>query len=310
MAQREVTRVSLADMRLCNIIETDDRKLLTCGRCKKTRYCSKDCQAENWETHKSTCKAQNYILKISLCPTEITNPSVTRTLSCPSTATFEQLRRALQIAFDWASTHTYDFKIKDPNVQPEPLTDMMTYITRRMEQDAAQFGDKPIPDAGPRQNHLRIIEKDPMGPGGFASAKGLDSMHNRDRVHSQTPEIDSKKIKLSKVLENKEYKGAKIEYEYDFGDCWQHMVEAVGRSEASKGFLYLKGEGHGVAEDVGADQGWLKLREAYRTANPTTEQREKRSWFESGASNNDPKGLGNGREWEWDMNAVNAKLRR
>ena len=98
------------------------------------------------------------------------------------------------------------------------------------------------------------------------------------------------------MLENKEYKGAKIEYEYDFGDCWQHTVDIAGRAEASNRFLCLEGEGHSVAEDVGANQGWLKLREAYRTADPTTEQREKRTWFESGASNNDPKGLGNGRE--------------
>ncbi|TVY20425.1 hypothetical protein LARI1_G001024 [Lachnellula arida] len=304
MSQR--ARISLADMTrmmaggneseafnqpkcaVCNIIETDDRKLLTCARCKKTRYCSKDCQAENWESHKSTCKAQNYILKVSLCPAEITNPSVTRTLSCPSTATYEQLHRALQIAFGWASTHTYDFKIIDPNAQPEPLPDMGTYIARRMAQDAAQFNDSPIPDAGPRQNLLRIIEKDPFGPGGFGSGRGLDSMHNQDR----------------------DYEGAGIEYEYDFGDCWQHTVEVVGRAEASKGFLCLGGEGHGVAEDVGSVDGWLGLREAYRTANPTTEQRERRTWFESRASNRDPRGLGNGREWDWDSIAVSAKLRR
>ncbi|TVY88238.1 hypothetical protein LAWI1_G005755 [Lachnellula willkommii] len=291
-------RASLADMTneseafnqpkcaVCNIIETDDRKLLTCARCKKTRYC------------------------ISLCPAEITNPSVTRTLSCPSTATFEQLHRALQIAFGWASTHTYDFKIIDPNAQPEPLPDMGTYIARRMAQDAAQFNDSPIPDAGPRKNLLRIIEKDPFGPGGFGSGRGLDSMHNQDRVHSQTPEVDSKKIKLGKVLQNKEYEGAGIEYEYDFGDCWQHTVEVVGRAEASKGFLCLGGEGHGVAEDVGSVDGWLGLREAYRTANPTTEQRERRTWFESRASNRDPRGLGNGREWDWDTIGVSAKLRR
>jgi len=43
-------------------------------------------------------------------------------------------------------------------------------------------------------------------------------MHSQDQVHSQTPEVHSDKIKLSKVLENKEYTGAEIEYEYDFGD--------------------------------------------------------------------------------------------
>jgi hypothetical protein len=195
--------------------------------------------------------------------------------------------------------------IKDPNAEPEPLPDMTTYITRIMAQDNA-----PTPDAGPRQNLLRIIEKDPYGPMGFGSGRGIDSMHNRHRVHSQTPEVDSKKIKLSKVLENKEYEGAGIEYEYDFGDRWQHKIEVVGRAEASKRFACLEGEGHGVAEDVGSDEGWLALREAYRTAAPDREQREKRAWFEGMASNADPRGLGNGRERVWDMAAVNAKLQR
>lgn len=174
----------------------------------------------------------------------------------------------------------------------------------------APWNDGPVPDAGSRQNLLRIIEKDPFGPGGFASGRGIDSMHNQSRVHSQTPEVDSKKIKLGKVLQNKEYEGAGIEYEYDFGDCWQHTVEVMGRAEASKKFSCLGGEGHGVAEDVGSDSGWLKLREAYRTMNPTTEQKERRTWFESGASNSDPRGLGNGREWDWDMIDVSARLRR
>ncbi|TVY42154.1 hypothetical protein LOCC1_G005789 [Lachnellula occidentalis] len=335
MSQRATARVSLADMMgmkaegegnnvdvfnqpkctVCNIIETDGRKLLTCTRCKKTRYCSKNCQADNWGTHKSTCKAQNYILKISLCPTEITNPSVNRTLSCPSTATFEQLHRALQIAFGWAGTQTYDFKILDPNAQqPEPQPDMIAYVTRRLAAlEAAQSSDSLMPDAGPRQNLLRIIEKGAFRPGEFdmGSGKKVDAMHNSERVHSQTPEIDSKKIKLGKVLENKEYEGAELQYEYDFGDCWQHTIQVVGRMEASKGFLCFDGEGHGVAEDAGSVPGWLELREAYRTANPTTEQMEKRTWFETMASNNDPRGLGNGSEWYWDgPAAVSAKLRR
>lgn len=69
MSQREVARVSLADMTrmmaggnesevfnqpkcaVCNIIETDERKLLTCARCKKTRYCSKSPSLQD-QTHR------------------------------------------------------------------------------------------------------------------------------------------------------------------------------------------------------------------------------------------------------------------
>lgn len=143
---------------------------------------------------------------------------------------------------------------------------------------------------------------------GFASGIGIDYMHNGYRVHSQTPEIDSKKIKLGKVLENKKYEGAGLEYEYDFGDCWEHEIEVVGRAEATMGFEYLEGKGHGVAEDVGSVSRWLKLREAYRTARPDKEQKEKRAWFERQASNADRRGLGGGRELECDVDAINDKL--
>ncbi|TVY62928.1 Zinc finger MYND domain-containing protein [Lachnellula suecica] len=313
MAQREVTRVSLGDMQrsmaqgdesellnapkcaVCNIIEAEDRKLLACARCKKTKYCGKDCQSEDWEAHKKDCKAQNYILKVDLEPEEITNPRVSRTLSSPANATFDQLHRALQTAFGWASTHTYNFKIKDPNVEPQPLPDLMSFITQRVAQDTAQNNGMPMPDAGPKQNLLRIIEKDPYGPGGFGGGRGIDAMHNRNRVHSQTPEKDSTKIKLGK---------------YDFGDCWAHKIEVVGRADASKRFECLGGEGHGVAEDAGSIKGWLDLREAYRTDTPNREQKEKRAWFEKQASNSDSKGLGNGRDEMWDQDAINAKLRR
>jgi len=30
--------------------------LKTCGRCRKLRYCSVDCQREDWEAHKGICR--------------------------------------------------------------------------------------------------------------------------------------------------------------------------------------------------------------------------------------------------------------
>jgi hypothetical protein len=31
-------------------------KLLTCAGCKSVKYCSKDCQKQDWKTHKIPCK--------------------------------------------------------------------------------------------------------------------------------------------------------------------------------------------------------------------------------------------------------------
>jgi hypothetical protein len=217
------------------------------------------------------------------------------------------LHEALQVAFGWAGTHTYDFKIKDPNAEPAPELDAMAFIQRRMMENTAKINGGAVPDSGPRQNFLRIIEDEKVG-GGFFGGIGIDRMHNIDRVHSQTPERKSDKIRLSKVFEDKEYKGAGIEYEYDFGDCWVHEIEIIGRADATRGFECLDGEGHGVAEDAGSVEGWLKLRDAYRAQRPTKDQKETMAWFERNASNCDMKGLGNGRDRFWDMGTINSRL--
>jgi len=40
----------------CNTIEKIDETFKVCSRCKKTKYCSKTCQTEDWKIHKDLCK--------------------------------------------------------------------------------------------------------------------------------------------------------------------------------------------------------------------------------------------------------------
>lgn len=169
-----------------------------------------------------------------------------------------------------------------------------------MAMSLASTKGTPVEDFGPRQNFLRITE---------SNITSVDQVHVVDRIHSQTPEVSSKKIKLSKVLENKEYEGAEIEYEYDFGDCWLHRITVIGRTAATSTFKCLDGEGRGVAEDCGSTPGWKDLKGAYRTTSPTQEQKDKRHWFENQATNRDRRGLGNGLLMVWDKDAINANLR-
>lgn len=258
-----------------------------------------NCQKQDWPSHKKDCMAENYILEVKLCPGRIVDPPVTRTLSCPAAVTFAELHEALQVAFGWSSTHTFDFKIKDPNATPPPELSLLEYI-QKMQASDLSGGEQ---DPGPRQNFLRIIQYavPPKWSGG-----AIDMMHNRSRVHPETPEIVASKVRLGKILEK--YKGAPMEYEYDFGDSWEHEISVIGRAPATSAFVCSGGEGHGVAEDVGSVNGWQSLKKAYRTQRPDKDQKERMYWFERQASNSDPYGLGNGRDRLFDRDGVNFKL--
>ena len=157
-------------------------------------------------------------------------------------------------------------------------------------------------------NLLRIVEDDPRGPGGFLGGKGIDMMHNGHRQHARTPEKKSSKVKLLDVLEKPAYKDKPFEYEYDFGDCWEHAITLEGRKEGTDFFMCVDGEGHHVAEDVGSCRGWNELKKAYRARRPNEEQRGTMRWFEQQASNRDAQGLRNGRERAWAKGMINRRL--
>jgi Plasmid pRiA4b ORF-3-like protein len=217
-------------------------------------------------------------------------------MSCPASASFLELHFALQAAFGWATSHTFDFKIRDPNAPPEAELDIAQYI----ERVKASLGQGPPVPAGPRQNFLRIVQDNVI----FA----VDGMHNGVRMHPETPELTASRVKLGKIFDK--YPAALVEYEYDFGDCWEHEITIVGRESATDVFVCTDGEGHGVAEDVGSVDRWQALKEAYRSRDPTEEQKEKMEWFERLASNHDTRGLRDGRDRIWDRDGVNFKLRR
>jgi len=219
------------------------------------------------------CKRPNYILRFHLCPDKINNPPIWRTLSCPADATFQDLHEALQIAFGYASTHTYDFRIKDLEAerqqeeaasaqnQEEAIMDMITKLTGATGKniDEAYLGTRSL---------LRITGPD--------AREHIDHMHAMHRRHKNTPENKADRLKLHQVLDNPSYSNAPMQYEYDFGDCWEHQMTLVSRAEKATDFFQCKaGEGHGVAEDVGSAKGWEELKLAYRSPSPGQDQREK-----------------------------------
>ncbi|KAF7921056.1 uncharacterized protein EAE97_011324 [Botrytis byssoidea] len=99
----------------CAVCHKQGERVLRCSRCRSREYCGADCQTKDWPNHKAACRRQNYILKVDLFPRHFTNPRISRTLSCPTTASFADLHNALQVAFDWKNCHLYDFEVLDHN---------------------------------------------------------------------------------------------------------------------------------------------------------------------------------------------------
>lgn len=205
------------------------------------------------------------------------DPPIHRTLSCPSTATFEDLHRALQVAFSWANTHTYDFKIKDPAVEA-------AWAAKQASQSKGDSLLEHILRCDPRnddgsknkQNLLRIVEDKPFGNN---AVRKVDAMHDNMRFSAKTPQKKGSKIRLFHVLDDPKYQGKPFEYEYDFGDSWLHDITRLGREDATTSFECVNGEGHGCAEDVGSDPGWAALKAAFWAPQPDEEQKEKMRWY-------------------------------
>ncbi|KAK7734249.1 hypothetical protein SLS53_007897 [Cytospora paraplurivora] len=231
--------------------------------------------------HKIICKRPNYIIKFHLHPEQIKEPPVIRTLSCPADADFYELHASLQLAFGWAAIHSFDFAVVNPSYSPP--TDMMQIIQfQRMQ--AMNGGNNPASTAP--EYLFRITDPVPR-----TQFSGIDRMHEGGRRHPQTQEKKADEYKLYQLLDNAKWEGKKIVYTYDFGDNWEHFLTVEGRSDATGEFEVLSGTGHYVAEDVGSYTGWEELKAAYRARDLTSEQKEKRSWFEKMAANCDPRGL-------------------
>ena len=49
----------------CHKCQTNKEDLLKCSGCKKVRYCSRDCQKSDWETHKGECRKVKHVKRPS-----------------------------------------------------------------------------------------------------------------------------------------------------------------------------------------------------------------------------------------------------
>ncbi|KAF7888964.1 hypothetical protein EAF00_009264 [Botryotinia globosa] len=253
----------------CAVCRNKGGKVLHCCQCRSRQYCGTDCQIKDWPIHKAKCRRGNYILKVDLCPRHFTNPRISRTLTCPATASFADLHIALQAAFEWKNNHLYDFEVLDHN---------------NTMGSGHEYVKQPV--------LCKLTSLDTFYGGGF----------------NTYPVEDSKHTKLYQILDGRLTSGKTIHYIYDFGDGWEHVITCAGRADQTTKFVVLGGGGHGCVEDVGGLTRWINLIAAYESDEPTEEQRNLMSWFENKAHNKDPRGLRGVAKYAWDKDRINATL--
>lgn len=135
-----------------------------------------------------------------------------------------------------------------------------------------------------------------------------------DLMSDNLESIDEANITLQDAYEKPEWKGkAKITYEYDHGDSWEHELALLGRADPRMNaqvhapdfakVLCLAGEGHACAEDAGGPGGWEDLKECF--AKPRKQDDGRKQWYKIDCLNGDPKGL---KPYEFSVLDVNDAL--
>jgi hypothetical protein len=95
-----------------------------------------------------------------------------------------------------------------------------------------------------------------------------------------------------------------LEYEYDFGDAWTHLVEVMGPAELPAGTVRcIGGANRGPVEDAGGTYGYARFIEAL--AEPADEQHQELSdWYEFATGQD----AGTFEPYAFDAGALNIRL--
>ena len=140
--------------------------------------------------------------------------------------------------------------------------------------------------------------------------------HPSNLIDELRPDCKESEWTLADVYEKPEWKDrAQIEYEYDMGDSWHHILALLGRATPGTHAQFgapddakvvcLSGHGHPLAEDCGSRIGWEDLKKAFK--NPRRAgNRDLVEWYKDGCLNGDPGGLD---PYKWDILDTNDDLR-
>jgi hypothetical protein len=172
--------------------------------------------------------SQIHELKITI---KDSKPPIWRTVAVPSDIRLSDLHMVIQAVFGWENCHLHQFILR--NKQPKPTREELATLTRAEDWDALYR--RLHPD---RYFSLPIFK--------------LEDVE------------DERKFRLRTLVP---VHGDKIEYEYDFGDDWVHVIEVKRIGASVDGVKYpvcLGGKFAGPPEDSHGIWGYYEMLEAVK----------------------------------------------
>jgi len=149
--------------------------------------------------------------------------NVWRRIVVPVNMTFSKLHKVLQVAFGWKDYHLHEFFIYDGETSQELSINHSGYHKE---------GYRPV----------------------------FELVCDEEAFEYEDDDIE---MKLEKGIKLSEYIPARMKYNYDFGDNWQHYIE-VERviNDYDKNYpVCLEGEGNTPPEDAGGEYGYEEFLE-------------------------------------------------
>ncbi|TGO35907.1 hypothetical protein BHYA_0141g00020 [Botrytis hyacinthi] len=214
----------------------------TCKECQSQIYCKR-----HWPEHKLTCECLNYVLSIDMYLQRYHNNRPGCIMSCPARATFEDFYQALSLSL--------------PCLRP---------IYRFLIFDRGQMN-------GPISRYPR--------PENIITGLKLNSNVSDHHPNPRSIIEDGRRISLIDILCKHPYEKGKKIIHYICRDPriqqdWHYIILSMERAPISPFLIMWRGASRCI-EDYGKGQNLVTFRLAHEASEPTQEQRELLSWYES-----------------------------
>ncbi|MFA4887306.1 MAG: plasmid pRiA4b ORF-3 family protein [Candidatus Nanoarchaeia archaeon] len=184
--------------------------------------------------------AQTLQLKVSL---DGVSPEIWRRFLVLDTISFEQLHWIIQVVMGWEDYHMYEFLVKGEKLAPDEGGFNPAEVHFRKLHQSPEF--------------KRLLEKSAAQGGAIDPAE-----MNRIIGQVERDEPESKFHLNTRIGEVLTSEGESFNYEYDFGDCWQHTLIVEKIAPADESIVYAKcvdGDRACPPEDCGGVVGYEEI---------------------------------------------------